>query len=228
MTKRPRKTAKPPEKPQFAELRASELRGMLVLRNRMIIAVAVMGVAGVLLWKPWAPTALGSGKAVAALAPAPAAVVPTPPQRPASLAITAPPSIAEPATPAAFTTAAIATALTTPLPPSPPAASHMPPSLEADFDAWLIDAYRACWSPPGAAPDGDPYYPRVRVSLKADGTLASAPKLVNPPWDPAWKGHADAALKAVKACDPLKVPDKYAPYYTQWKLKTVFFDPTRS
>ena len=24
------------------------------------------------------------------------------------------------------------------------------------------------------------------------------PKLVNPPWDPAWKPHADAAVKAVK------------------------------
>jgi colicin import membrane protein len=61
-----------------------------------------------------------------------------------------------------------------------------------------------------------------------DGALAGSPRLVNPPWDPAWRAHADAAIKAVKSCDPLHVPDKYAPYYSQWKTKTVFFDPTRS
>lgn len=104
----------------------------------------------------------------------------------------------------------------------------MPASLQAAFDAWLIDAYKACWAPPKTTPDGDPYMPRVRVALKANGTLASAPKLLNPPWDPAWKAHAEAALHAVKACDPLHVPEKYAPYYPQWKTKTVFFDPTQS
>jgi hypothetical protein len=212
MTKRPRKT------------KLTESRGLLVLRNRLIVAVVVMAAAGVLLWRPWAPSGPTVANRVVAVAPAPAPV-PKPPQKPAAIATTAA-APAEPAPSPAFTTASITPAA--PLPPSPPPASRMSASLEADFDAWLIDAYRACWSPPGAAPDGDIYYPRVRISLKADGTLAGPPKLVNPPWDPAWKPHADAAVKAVKACDPLKVPEKYAPYYTQWKLKTVFFDPTRS
>jgi hypothetical protein len=208
MTKRPHKT------------KPTESRGLLVLRNRLIVSVAVMAAAGVLLWRPWAPSAPTVASKVVAVAP-----VLKPPQKPAATAtIAAAP--AESAPSPAFTTASIAPVA--PLPPSPPAASRMSATLEADFDAWLIDAYRACWSPPGASPNGDIYYPRVRISLKADGTLAGPPKLVNPPWDPAWSPHADAAVKAVKACDPLKVPDKYAPYYTQWKLKTVFFDPTRS
>ena len=68
----------------------------------------------------------------------------------------------------------------------------------------------------------------MRVAFKADGELASPPKLVNPPSDPAWKPHAEAALKAVKGCDPLHVPDKYADYYPSWKSRTVYFDPTRN
>lgn len=130
-------------------------------------------------------------------------------------------------------------ALTAPVPaPRPPAAVEAAParpapeaapvamsaSLQASFDEWLTAAYRRCWSPPKAAPDGDPYLPRVRISLKADGGLAAAPRLVNPPYDPAWRSHADAAVKAVKSCDPLHVPDKFAAYYPSWKTRTVFFD----
>ena len=37
---------------------------------------------------------------------------------------------------------------------------------------------------------------------------------------------ATAALKAVKGCDPLHVPDKYADYYPAWKSRTVYFDPS--
>ena len=40
---------------------------------------------------------------------------------------------------------------------------------------------------------------------------------------PAWKPHAEAALSAVKSCDPLHVPDKYAPYYPQWKTEDRLF-----
>ena len=194
------------------------------LRNRLIMAVAVMAAAGVLLWKPWAPQATIASapatRSVAALTPR-APEPPAPPVRPAAILVPAAP---EPSPSPTYTIASVP-----PLPPTPPSPSRMPATLQADFDNWLIDAYRACWTPPASAnPDGEPYYPRVRVALKSDGALAGQPKLVNPPADPAWKPHAEAAIKAVKSCDPLKVPEKFAPYYTQWKSKTVFFDPTRS
>jgi hypothetical protein len=120
-------------------------------------------------------------------------------------------------------------------PPEPPrrdpsldAGKPMPANLRASFDKWLMGAYAKCWKAPETLPDGDPYLPKVRVALKEDGGLAAAPRLVNPPADPAWKAHAEAALKAVKGCDPLHVPDKYAEYYPSWKSKTVYFDPTRN
>ena len=60
----------------------------------------------------------------------------------------------------------------------------------------------------------------TNVSGSSTCQLAAPPKLVNPPSDPAWKPHAEAALKAVKGCDPLHVPDKYAEYYPSWTSRT--------
>ena len=104
----------------------------------------------------------------------------------------------------------------------------MSAALRTAFDSWLMSAYAKCWKAPKTLPDGDPYLAKVRVAFTQDGELASPPKLVNPPSDPAWKPHAEAALKAVKGCDPLHVPDKYAEYYPSWKSRTVYFDPTRN
>ena len=111
--------------------------------------------------------------------------------------------------------------------PAPVAAAPMSAALEAALDSWLIVTYRQCWKAPAAPSEGEPYFPKIRVAFKSDGGLRAAPKLVNPPSDPAWRPQADAALRAVKACDPLHVPEKYAPYYQQWKTKTVYFDTAR-
>ena len=100
-----------------------------------------------------------------------------------------------------------------------------PTELGTALDAWLVSAYKRCWKAKTTTPDSEPYFPKIRVAFKTDGALAAPPRLVNPPSDPAWKPQADAALRAVKACDPLHVPDKFAPYYRQWKTKTVYFDP---
>ena len=101
----------------------------------------------------------------------------------------------------------------------------MSPSLSAALDAWLTDAYLNCWTPPPTMPEGERYVAEVRVAFNADGTLAGPPKLVNPPTDPAWRAHAESAMRAVLKCNPLHVPPQYAPYFEQWKTKTVHFDP---
>jgi len=104
-------------------------------------------------------------------------------------------------------------------------AARMSPSLSAALDAWLQDAYFSCWTPPPTMPEGERYVAEVRVDFNADGTLASAPALLNPPSDPAWRAHAESAMRAVLKCNPLHVPPEYAPYYEQWRTKTVHFDP---
>ncbi len=104
-------------------------------------------------------------------------------------------------------------------------AARMSPSLSAGLDAWLTDAYLNCWTPPPTMPEGERYVAEVRVEFNADGTLASPPALINPPVDPAWRAHAESAMRAVLKCNPLHVPPQYAPYFEQWRTKTVHFDP---
>jgi uncharacterized protein YecT (DUF1311 family) len=103
--------------------------------------------------------------------------------------------------------------------------ARMSAALSAAFDEWLIKTYLSCWTPPTAPPGGERYMAEVRVDFNADGTLASAPALLNPPSDPAWRAHAESAVRAVLKCNPLHVPPEYAPYYEQWRTKTVHFDP---
>ena len=159
-------------------------------------------------------------------APAPVRAPVAPPPKPAQQALA--PALQQAQAPAPEQAQA---PIIVPLPrvqPVEAAAEAMSTELAAALDAWLVSAYKRCWKARTAPPDGEPYFPKIRVAFKTDGTLAAPPRLVNPPSDPAWKPQADAALRAVKACDPLHVPDKYAPYYRQWKTKTVYFDPARS
>jgi hypothetical protein len=104
-------------------------------------------------------------------------------------------------------------------------AARMSPSLAAALDAWFTDAYLNCWSPPPTMPEGDRYIADVHVVFNPDGSLSGPPVLDNPPRDPAWRAHADSAIRAVLKCNPLRVPPQYAPFFEQWKTKTIHFDP---
>jgi colicin import membrane protein len=104
-------------------------------------------------------------------------------------------------------------------------AARMSPSLAAALDSWLTESYLNCWTPPPTTPDGAHYVALVRVVFNADGSLLGHPTVVNPPSDPAWQPHAESAVRAVLKCNPLRVPPQFAPYYEQWKTKTIHFDP---
>jgi outer membrane biosynthesis protein TonB len=104
-------------------------------------------------------------------------------------------------------------------------APRMSMTMAAALDAWLTESYLNCWTPPPTTPDGDPYVAEVRVVFNPDGSLSGRPVLLNPPTDRAWRAHAESAMRAVKKCDPLKVPAEYMPYFEQWKIETIHFDP---
>jgi len=103
--------------------------------------------------------------------------------------------------------------------------ARMSPSLSASLDAWFTEAYLACWSPPPTTPEGERYIADVKVIFNPDGSLSGQPVLLNPPRDPAWRAHAESAVRAVLKCNPLKLPLEYAPFFEQWKSKTIHFDP---
>ena len=113
----------------------------------------------------------------------------------------------------------------TPLGPPDQRGQRMSPSLSAALDAWLQEAYLNCWTPPPTMPEGERYIAQVRVDYNPDGTLADPPELLNPPSDPAWRAHAESAMRAILKCNPLHVPPEYAPYFELWRSKTVHFDP---
>jgi hypothetical protein len=104
-------------------------------------------------------------------------------------------------------------------------APHMSMSMASALDAWLTESYLNCWTPPPGVPDGDTYVAQIKVVFNADGSLSGRPVLLNPPGDRAWRAHAESAMRAVRKCDPLRVPAEYMPFFDQWKVETIHFDP---
>jgi outer membrane biosynthesis protein TonB len=104
-------------------------------------------------------------------------------------------------------------------------APRMSVSMSSALDAWLTESYLNCWTPPPTLPEGDVYVAEIKVVFNPDGSLSTRPVLLNPPNDPAWRALAESAMRAVRKCDPLHVPPEYAPYFEQWKIETIHFDP---
>ncbi|NOT42826.1 MAG: hypothetical protein HOP13_20290 [Alphaproteobacteria bacterium] len=91
-----------------------------------------------------------------------------------------------------------------------------------------IDALRSqlakCWNVPVGAPDPSALVFRVRVFLNEDGTIASAPQLVDQGnlGDPYFRAATDSAIRAVHICGPYDLPpEKYA----TWSEIVIKFDP---
>ena len=93
------------------------------------------------------------------------------------------------------------------------------------------DALRAqifgCWSVPLGLPfDGD-LLVRIKLDLKKDGTISKSEILdherMNKPGQKFYKILAESALRAVRLCQPLKVPPTG---YEKWRELQLNFNPT--
>ena len=93
------------------------------------------------------------------------------------------------------------------------------------------DALRAqifgCWSIPLGLPYDDNLLVRIKLELKKDGTIIKSEILdherMNKPSQKFYKILAESALRAVRLCQPLKVPPTG---YEKWKNIQLNFDPT--
>ncbi len=84
---------------------------------------------------------------------------------------------------------------------------------------------RRCWSVPAGAAEAEKLTVRVRMALNPDGSLASAPVLVNRSRlnEPYFRIAAESALRAIRRCQPFSMPlDKYA----NWQEVELTFDPS--
>jgi hypothetical protein len=106
-----------------------------------------------------------------------------------------------------------------------PAQTSIVVQRDPTLDAWFINSYLRCWNPPSTLPQGEKYAAQIRVVHNADGSLSTAPLLVNPPIDPEWRAYADSAVRAVTQCNPLQVPPGYLPHFEQWRKMTLHFSP---
>ena len=93
------------------------------------------------------------------------------------------------------------------------------------------DALRAqifgCWSVPLGLPYDDNLLVRIKLVLKKDGSVMKSEIIdherMNRPGQKYYKILAESALRAVRLCQPLKVPPTG---YEKWKNLQLNFDPT--
>jgi len=93
------------------------------------------------------------------------------------------------------------------------------------------DALRAqifgCWSVPLGLPYDKDLLVRIKLNLKKDGTIMKSEILdhqrMNRPGQKFYKVLAESALRAVRLCQPLKVPPTG---YDKWKEIQLNFNPT--
>jgi hypothetical protein len=93
------------------------------------------------------------------------------------------------------------------------------------------DALRAqifgCWSVPLGLPYDEDLLVRIKLELKKDGTIMKSEILdhqrMNRPGQKFYKILAESALRAVRLCQPLKVPPTG---YDKWKNIQLNFNPT--
>ncbi|MAJ85973.1 MAG: cell envelope biogenesis protein TolA [Candidatus Pelagibacter sp.] len=93
------------------------------------------------------------------------------------------------------------------------------------------DALRAqifgCWSVPLGLPYNENLLVRIKLKLKKDGTIQNSEILdherMNRPGQKFYKILAESALRAIRLCQPLKVPPTG---YEKWRDMQLNFDPT--
>ena len=92
------------------------------------------------------------------------------------------------------------------------------------------DALRAqifgCWTVPLGLPYDDNLLVRVKLELKQDGSISKSEILdherMNRPGQKFYKVLAESALRAVRMCQPLRVPQTG---YDKWKIIQLNFNP---
>lgn len=96
----------------------------------------------------------------------------------------------------------------------------------------LIRAHmRRCWRMPVDLPDPDRLVVVVEFDLNRNGTLNGQPRVTSPrnySFDAPMRTAVDAAVRAVRACDPYPLPDDpvVGEHYDVWRAQVYTFRPS--
>ena len=102
----------------------------------------------------------------------------------------------------------------------------LPSGNAATLSQSEIDALRAqiqaCWNPPAGVLEAKELIVRIRLQLREDGSLSANPTLLNHGSHPIFQIAAESAMRAIKRCQPYKLP---IAKYAVWRDVEVTFDP---
>lgn len=98
----------------------------------------------------------------------------------------------------------------------------------------LIRAHmRRCWRMPIDLPEPDRLVVTLEFEINRNGTLNGQPQVTSPrpgsyTFDPAMRTAVDAAVRAVRACDPYPLPDDpvVGEHYDIWRTQVYTFRPS--
>jgi colicin import membrane protein len=107
-------------------------------------------------------------------------------------------------------------------------AAKLSPSLRDALIGVLVSQIERCYSAPIAASGGQVTAPVLDIRLNQDGTLSTEPRVLQAGSTSTDRAVADAAVRAIRKCRQFEIPAKFAPYYTDWKVLNVQFDPPLS
>jgi colicin import membrane protein len=105
-------------------------------------------------------------------------------------------------------------------------AAKLNPSMRDALMGFLRDKIQSCYNAPIAASNGNATAPVLDIRLNQDGSLVSEPRILQAGSTSTDRAVAEAALRAVRRCAPYEVPARFAPFYADWKVLNVQFDPS--
>jgi colicin import membrane protein len=107
-------------------------------------------------------------------------------------------------------------------------AAKLTPSLRDALIGILVSQIERCYSAPIAASGGQVTAPILDIRLNQDGSLSTDPRILQAGSSSTDRAVADAAIRAIRKCRQFEIPAKFVPYYADWKVLNVQFDPPLS
>ncbi|WP_201863060.1 cell envelope integrity protein TolA [Microvirga soli] len=107
-------------------------------------------------------------------------------------------------------------------------AAKLSPSLRDALIGILVSQIERCYSAPIAASGGQVTAPILDIRLNQDGSLTTEPRVLQAGSSSTDRAVADAAVRAIRKCRQFEIPAKFVPYYADWKVLNVQFDPPLS
>jgi colicin import membrane protein len=98
------------------------------------------------------------------------------------------------------------------------------PSERSQLVGLLQQQMNACLSvPAGAVPRNVPV---IRLTLSREGMITTGPTLSNPSGEAGFMPFAEANMRALRNCQPYRIPARFLDTYDDWKNLAIAVDPS--